>query len=446
MKVILAGAGEVGFHLAKLLSFEQHDIILIDNDDEVLEYAASHLDVGVLKGDCSSPSVMRKAEVQQADLVITVTTSEKTNLITSVLAKSMGAKRTIARVTNPEYIADINKHYIAELGVDNLISPTYLAGKEIHRLLERTSVTDIFEFEEGRVSLFGITIDASSPIVNQTLEQISFNVNHKEYKLVAILRGHRTILPTSSTVLKSFDHLYFITKTERFDDIMQMVGKEKRTVKDVMILGGSAVAYETARQLESDYRVKLFEPNKEACAAYSERLDNTLIIYGQPGNTELLKEEGVEQMDVLIALTPSNETNILSCLMGKELGVYKTIALVENIEYTYLSQNIGVDTIINKKLIAANNIFRFVRKGNIEALTGLVGVNAEIIEYIVSKNNRATKKPISELHLSDKIVFASVIRDGVAYFPAGDFKMKLGDKVIVLAQDDAIAQIDKLLR
>jgi trk system potassium uptake protein TrkA len=444
MRVVIAGAGDVGFHLARLLASENQDIVLIDLNKELLDYAGSHLDVFTIKGDASSPEVLDQCELAQTELFISVTTSQNTNIVAGILAKRKGAKQVIARVNNSEFLFDENKVCFKEMGIDKIISPITLASLEIERLLGQCEVTDIFEFDEGKVSLAGISVDDESHIKGMTIEDISDLDMHHSFNPIAILRGHHTLIPRRYTRLKRNDHLYFLTEPNRLAPLLERVGKKHIKVNNVMILGGSALATHTARALENKYNVSIVEQNKSTCKELTAELHNSLVIHGDPGNFELLKEEGIEEMDVFIALTGNSETNILTSLMADELGVYKTIALVDNTYYTKISQNIGVDTMINMKIIAANYIFRFVRKGNIEAITSLHGVDAEVIEYIVNRESRLTKKAIRKQNFPNAMVIGSIIRGEEIIVPNGDTVLALGDKVIVLALPRAIQKLEKI--
>lgn len=446
MRIVIAGAGDVGFHLAELLAYEDKDIVLIDTDQDVLDYASTHLDVLSIRGDSASPLILKKAGVEKAYLFLAVTTSEKTNLVAATLAKKLGAKQTIARVNSPEYLKEEHREMFRELGIDTLISPQELAAAEIVRLVEQCSFTDIFEFEQGKIALTGITLDEYSQLVNVPLSSFDQFCPHEKVRPIAILRGHKTIIPRGDTVLRRGDHVYFITKNEHINDIHTLVGRRKVNLKNVMIIGGSALALSTALRLESKYNVTLIERSKDVCKELSEQLQNTLIIHGDASNISLLEEEGISRMDAFIALSPNSETNIIASLTAKNFGVYKTIAQVENKEYTHISQNIGVDTLINKKLIAANNIFRFVRQGRIEAITSLHGVDAEVIEFVVTKNNQLTKKNLRDLHFPKTALIGGVIRGNDSLIPNGDFRLEVDDKVIVFALPEAIGKVEQLFR
>lgn len=446
MKIIIAGAGDVGFHLAELLCFENQDIVLIDIHQDVLDYASSRLDVMTLRGDAASVDLLESAGIQRADLVLAVTTSEKTNLVTAIVAKKMGAKQTIARVSSHEYLEPSQRAMFKDLGIDNLISPRQLAAEEIYRLVKQCSFTDIFEFEEGKINLVGITIDDSSPLAELRLRDMHTIASEVDLRPIAVLRGHRTIIPRGDTVLRRNDHIYFITKKDKMEQLQKIVGKKEVVVKKIMILGGTDQGLATALRLENDYSVTLIERDKTRCKQMSEYLHNTLIIKGEYSNFDLMEEEGLNQMDAFIALTDNAETNIIACLTAKNHGVYKTIAQVENKEYTYISQNIGVDTLINKKLIAANNIFRYVRKGRVEAITSLHGVDAEVIEYVVHKHNQLTRKPLKDLHFPQTALVGGVIRGNESLIPDGSFQLQIDDKVIVFALPEAISKLEELFR
>ncbi|MEM9259333.1 MAG: Trk system potassium transporter TrkA [Bacteroidota bacterium] len=446
MNIVIAGAGDVGFHLAQLLVTENQNIILIDTDQDVLDYAGSHLDVLTVRGDATSIETLQQARVADSKLMLAVTTSEKTNMMAAIIAKKLGCHRVIARVDNEEYLCNEHMGTICSLGIDQIISPRQLAALEIERLVKQASFTDIFEFEEGKLNLVGITLDEDSPLVGVRLSDIK----HLETKVglhpIAVLRGHQTIIPRGFTQLKTGDHIYFITKPDKQQLVEEFVGKKHRTVRNVMILGGTDLAISTARLLQDDYHVTIVEKSKRRCQYINEQLSNILVIKGDYTNIDLLVEEGLDRMDAFVALTGNSKTNIISCLTARNHGVFKTIAQVENKEYIHISQNIGVDTLINKKLLAANSIFRFVRKGNVEAITSLQGVDAEVIEYVLTKNNQLTKKPLKKLHFPDTALIGGIIRGEQTLIPNGETQLQLNDKVIVFAQPTAIKRLEELFR
>jgi trk system potassium uptake protein TrkA len=444
MRIVIAGAGDIGFHLARLLVSEKQDIVLIDMNKDVLDYAESHLDVSTLHGDATSPSILESADILEAELFLAVTTGEHSNIVSCILAKQMGCKQTIARVVNEEYLSEKHKQKFFELGIDKLISPIKLAVSEISRLLEQCEVTDIFQFEEGRISLAGINLDDDSHIKGKTIERVIAMDENVAFNPIAILRGNKTIIPRKNTRLKRNDHLYFLTEGDQLTRLLERTGKTHIKVRNIMILGGSALSLATVKVLEENYNVTIIEQDKNRSKKLTEELNNALIIHGNTGNFELLKEEGIENMDVFLALTENSETNILTSLMADELGVYKTIALVDNSYYTRISQNIGVDTMINMKIIAANNIFRFIRKGTVEAITSLHGVDAEVIEYVISKKSKITKKAIRKLNFPKGMVVGAIIRDNNIIIPDGDTVFFIDDKIIILALPRAIQKLERI--
>lgn len=447
MKIVIAGAGDIGFYLAELLSVENQDITLIDTDAEVLSFAETHLDVFAIRGDASSVEILQEAEVHKAGLVIAVTTSEQTNLLTAILAKKMGAKQTVARVNKSEYIRQNGKIInFKELGIDTLISPPFLAAKEISRLIRRNQLTDVFEFENGRLSLIGLLLDEKAEIVDKSIIEIANNKPDCIFRPIAILREGETIIPRGNTMLRKNDHIYFIVDNKQIDQIVEMTGNERVPVKRIMILGENGVALQTAALLQNDYQITLVSKDINACNRFAELLPNALIIKADTSSISILKEEGLEYTDVFLALTDNPEINIITSLMAKKMGVPRTIALVDNRDYTHISQNIGVDTLINKKLIAANNIFRFVRKGKIEAVTSLNGVDAEVIEFVIQKKNKLTKCPIRDLNFPKKALIGGIIRGHKSIIPLGETTLKEGDKVIILAMPEAISRIEEMFR
>lgn len=444
MKIVIAGAGDMGFHLAKLLSSEQQDIILIDINAEVLENVETHLDVFTIKGDASSITTLESADLSRAGLFLAVTTSESSNIVSCILAKKMGAKRTVARVNNEEYLLPSQRESFEELGVDKLFSPNRLAVNEIERLIQLCEATDNFEFENGKISLLGITLEDTSHFVNKTIGDIDKDFPDINFRPIAILRGHDTIIPRSKTVFQRSDHVYFISQKKDVPAIFKVIGKQLRKVKNIMILGGSELALQTAKTLEKNYNITIVDPSKVGCKRLTEVLNNSLIVKGDPSNIEILKDEGLNDMDVFIALTNNSETNIIASLVADDEGVFKTIALVDNAVYTHISQNIGVDTLINTKLIAANNIFRLVRKGKIEAITSLHGVDAEIIEYIVTPDSLLTKKTLREVGFPAHALIGGVIRGNDSIIPDGNFRLQADDKVIVFSMPEAIINVENL--
>ncbi len=446
MRIVIAGAGDVGFHLAKLLSYEEQDIILIDRDSDTLRQASSSLDVKTIKGNSTSYRILEEADISSADLLIAVTSSEETNLTTTIIGKHLGAKKTVARIENLEYLMDKEKLDLKELGIDEIISPESLAAREIKRLLKEIAVTDTFDFDEGRLSMVGVTVTEKSPLINKTMMDVAKLNPEQNFVTVAILRENQTIIPHGDNMFKEGDHAYFVAEPEGVDAILKLAGKERREIRNVMILGGSKVGYHAARRLSRKFNVKLIERDKEKCFELADQLRNVMVICGDGRDVELLEEESIDEMDAFIAVTGNSETNIISCLVAKNHGVQKTISLVENIDYIHLSQNIGVDTMINKKLIAANFIFRYIRKGEVISLTSIHGVDAEILEFIVKEKSKITEKPIKDLNFPPGAIIGGVVRNGNGKITMGDFQFRPKDRAVVLCRPECIHPVEEYFK
>jgi trk system potassium uptake protein TrkA len=447
MKIIIAGAGEVGFHLAKLLSFESQDITLIDTHRDSLSYADTHLDIRVVRGDATSIKVLEDSNVTDTDLVIAVTSSETTNITVCVLAKQLGAKRTIARISNTEFIDRKDEVGFTKFGIDELISPESLAANEIELLLNQSAFNDTYEFEGGALTMIGLHLNRTNSFIDKTVKEVASVFPNLKYVPIAMQRygTQYTIIPRGDTQFKEGDQVYFITTKEGVDEIYELTGKERHEIRNVMILGGSNIGYKTASDLcKNRFNVKLIENDKEKAFEIADDIPSCLVINGDGRNVELLLEEDVQDMDAFISVTGNSETNIMSCLVAKSKGVKKTIALVENMDYFQLSHSIGIDTLINKKLLAANNIFRYIRKGEVVAMTKLNNMNAELLEFVVTPSSNVTNKTIRDLDIPRSAIIGGVVRDGEGQIALGDFKIQSGDRVVGCCQPQSISKVEKL--
>lgn len=444
--IVIAGAGDMGFHLAEQLANENKNITIIDLDKDLLDNASSRLDVLTVLGDSASLQILFNANVAEADMVMAVTTSEDTNLLTAMLAKQLGAKKVIARVRNHGYLKPENMVYFQNLGVDHLISPSMLCSDEIYNMVENSTFANVFEFGDGKLEVVGVTLDRYSSLINKKLSENTDNPIFKKIRIIAIVRNQLTIIPSGNTVIRNNDIVFFIFNEEEKNSIIKLVGQKRVTVKNVMLIGGDDLAYTTAVKLEKDYHVTLVHKDKERCKWLAANLDRTLVINGDYKNIELLIEEGLEEMEAFVALTENSETNIITSLSAKNHGVYKTIAHVDTREYIHISHSIGVDSLINKKLVAANQITRYLRKGKVESVSSIYGVDAEFVQYEISKNNQLTRKPLKELHFPATALVAGVIRGEDTFIPDGDFRLEIDDKAIVFALPSARFALDKLFR
>ncbi|WMI68410.1 Trk system potassium transporter TrkA [Mangrovimonas sp. YM274] len=446
MKIIIAGAGEVGFHLAKLLSYEAQEITLIDTDKESLAYANNHLDIRVIRGDATSIAILKDARIKTAELFIAVTSSETTNITAAVLAKQLGAERTIARIANSEFLEQKDEVGFTKFGIDELISPEDLAASEIELLLNQYAFNDSYEFEDGALTMLSLRLSRNAAFVDKTVKEAAEVLSEIHFVPIAIQRygTQYTIIPRGDTLFKEGDKVVFITSAGGDEELFELSGKVKIDVRDVMILGGSKIGYKTAKDLcASKFNVKLIEKDKNIAFELADELPNALIINGDGRNVELLEEENIDSQDAFISVTGNSETNIMSCLVAKSKGVKKTIALVENMDYFQLSQSIGIDTLINKKLLAANNIFRYIRKGEVVAMTKLNNMNAELLEFVVNQSSKISDKLIKDLDFPRSAIIGGVIRDGEGLIPLGNFKISAGDRVVVCCLPRSIVEVEK---
>ncbi|MBT6082748.1 MAG: Trk system potassium transporter TrkA [Polaribacter sp.] len=446
MKIIIAGAGDVGFHLAKLLSYESQDTYIIDFDGEKLEYLNSHLDIITKKGDATSIKLLKEIGVDSADLLIAVTDSQNTNFTISVIGKSLGAKKTIARIDNSEFLNECEVDF-KKFGLDFMISPQELAANEIKMLLDQSSFNDTVAFESGVFNVMGTLLTHNSPIIDLTVKEASHSFPSIDFTTIAIKRQgvSQTIIPRGDTRYELEDQVYFCVPNYSMKDLYPILGKKQFNIKNVMILGGSSIGQKTARNLcKNNFKVKLIEINREKAGLLAEELSDTLVISGDGRDLELLEEENIRETDAFIAVTGNSETNIMSCLVAKSKGVKKTIALVENMDYIDISQTIGIESLINKKLIAASNIFRHIRKGEILALANLHNIDAEVFEFEVKQGAKVTEHPIKDLRFPREAVFGGVIRNKKAMMATGDMQIQTGDKVIVFCLPEAIHTVERL--
>jgi len=446
MKIIIAGAGEVGLHLSKLLSFESHDITLIDDNYVSLKDGENYLDIKVISGDASSISILNQANVKDSDLFIAVTSSESINLLTCCLAKKIGSKRTIGRITNPEFIDDPSIDF-RSIGIDEIISPENLASQEISLLVSNSAFTNSHDFESGKLKMLAAIIQNNAPFVGKTVQESASVFPGIKFMPIAIERSgsQDAIIPRGDTVFKNDDHVYFITCEDGVDELYKLMGTKKHKVNNVMVLGGGRVGFRVSKELSSQgYKVKLIEINSEKAELIAEKLPNVLVLNLDGTKVDLLNEENLDEMDVFISTTGDSQKNIMSCLMAKSKNIKKTIALVDDTDYFELSESIGVDTLINKKLLAANEIFRFIRKGNILELNKLNNMNAEVLEFLVSADSKVVNKKIKDIKFPRSAIIGGVIRNDKGSIALGDFLIQEGDKILVCSLYETINKVEKL--
>lgn len=444
MKIIVAGAGAVGSHLAKMLSQESHDIVLIDPDEAKLRQVGSNLDVMTRTGSATSLSDLLDCGVKRADLFISVARKEETNITACILSKRLGTKKTIARIDNQEYLYAKHRDHFVNLGIDYMIYPEKIASREIVGLLHQTGSTDLVDFSGGKLSLFAIRLDEESKIANKKLSEISSEEEKHEFRAVAITRNGKTIIPDGEFAVEVGDFIYVIATQEGIDHLLQLTGKKKIDIRDIMILGGSRIGMLTAKDLGTQHNIKLIEQDRERSYKLSNMLNNTLVINGDGRDVNLLLEEGIENMDAFIAVTGDSEINILSCMLARKMGVKKTICEVEIIDYIALAENMGIDTIINKKLIAASRIFQFTTSESVSSVACLTGTDAEVVEYEVKENSKITQGSLNQMSFPKNSMVGGVIRGESSFIANGYSLIKPGDKVVIFSLPSAIPKVSKL--
>jgi trk system potassium uptake protein TrkA len=443
MRIIIAGAGEVGTHLAKMLSNENHEIILIDPEVGRLRPIDSTLDVLTHEGSATSVKILQDSLMKKTDLFIAVTHSEDTNITSSILAKRFGAIKTIARIDNIDYLENSTLEFFKSIGIDSLIYPELIAAREVLGLLHETGTTDFMEFCNGKLAMYVQKLDEKAPIINKSLQEISESHRTDKYRAVAIKRDGKTIIPRGNEQFQTNDMVYVISTHEGIDEMMKTSGKENFEAKSIMILGGSRIGKHIALYMQKKCEVKLIDSNIRRCEEFAEILDNTLIINGDGRNVDLLEEEGITQMDAFVAVTGNSETNILSCLLAKKMGVKKTIAEVENMEYINLAENTGIDTIINKKISAASRIFRHTTNPNVTHVKYMTGTDAEVLEFTVPDNSKITKGTLRSIEFPKDAIVGGGTRDGVPFIATGDTIIKANDKVVVFTLPSAYEKLSK---
>lgn len=442
MKIVIAGAGEVGSHLAKLLTHEEQEIVLVDADAEKLDRLDSKYNLLTVCGSPTSFATLTEARVGRCDLFVAVTPFETDNVTACAIAKSLGAKRTVARIDNYEYMRPEHRPFFNSHGVDSVIYPEYFAARECVTALERNWVRHWFEMWGGQLILVGVKVRANARIVGMQLKD--FGPMTQQFHVSAIRRKHDTIIPRGDDTILEDDIVYFMTLPDHIDSLRQLCGKELYGIKKVMVMGGSRIAIRLARMLSDRYKVTIIDPDHKKCVRLSERCPDAEIVCGDARDNDLLLEEGIRNADAFIALSDSSETNILACLTAKEFGVHKTIAEVENIQYIGEAEALNIGTIINKKLLAAGEIFQLLLDADADNAKCMALADAEVAELEAKPDSKITRATVRNLSLSHDMTIAGLIRDGQGYLVSGNTQIQPGDRVVVFCLNGAIHKIERL--
>ena len=455
MKIIIEGAGQVGSHLAKMLSHEGGDITVIDDNESRLQQLTATADVVTVFGDLSSIGVLREAGCDRADLFIAVnpTTTQAVNIVSALLAKKLGSKRVIARIDDETYLLPENKLLFKDMGIDMLFYPEKIASDEIIDLLKHTAATDSMDFARGKLQLVVFRLDEDSPILDMKVAEFTAAMTAEsaqaQLRIIAISRKGATIIPKSDTKFNYNDHLYIIAKREGVPVILRFLGKDDIEVNRVMILGGSEIGEMVASQLVRQQldAVKLIDIDKQRCRELSEKLSSSVLVAnGDARNSDFLVEEGIREFDAVVAVTGNDEANILSCVVAKKFGVSRTIAQVENLEYVRLAEDMGVDAVINKKLITAGRIFKFTLSDKVRFVRYMSGTDAEVLEYTVAPDSKITRGPLKDITFPANAIIGGVIRGSESFIAVGDTRIEAYDRVAVFALPDTVKDVDRFFK
>ena len=442
MKIVIAGAGNVGIHLAKLLAGEDQDIVLIDESPEKLARLDSSFDLLTIQESPVSLHGLKEAGAGSADLFVAVTTDESRNIISAQLAHHLGAKKTVARINNYEYLQPKNMEYFNSIGLDSLIYPELLAAKDIVDGMKLSWIRQWWEFAGGALVMMGIKLRNNAQILNMPLAELGKEL---PYHIVAILREGETIIPSGADKMQAGDLVYFMTMKKHIPHIRKIAGKEELPdVRDVIIMGGSRIAVRTAQLMPDYMNLKIIESDMERCERLTELCDDkVMIINGDGRDPSLLMSEGIEHTEAFVALTDNSETNILACLAAKRFGVTKTIAEVENIDYINMAEKLDIGTVINKKKIAASHIYQMMLDADVTNVKCLTFANADVAEFNVKEGAKITRSLIKDISLPRGVTIGGLIRDKEAIIVTGNTQIQPGDHVVVFCLEGMIKTIEK---
>lgn len=441
MKIIIAGAGEVGTHLAKMLSKENLDITLIDNDQAKLDVIDSNYNLMTWNGSTSSFETLREVGVKDSDLYIAVTPFETRNLASCAIAKKMGATKTVARIDNSEFLIPENRQIIRDMGIDFVIYPEHLAANDIAMSLEHNWTRYWGELHNGELLLIGVKIHSKSVLLNVKLKDLP--VTTHDFHIAAIKRNNETIIPNGNDAILTDDIVYFITTPPFIQTVRELCGKTKKVIKKALIMGGSRIARRFAELYHDKFHIKILDTDMAVCEEMATQLPECEIVYGDGRDIEVLRENNIYQYDAFLALTGSSETNILTCLTAKEFGVPKTIADVENLQFVGLAENLNIGNTINKKLLASSRIYKILLDADDSDSRFFALPDAEVAEIFVKQGAKITKAPVKDLKLPFGMTLAAMVRNNQVMLVNGNTQIEYGDYVVVFSLMGTIQKIEK---
>ena len=448
MRTIVVGAGEVGFDVAHLLALEQHDVTVIDIEASVLQRVKEKLDVMTIQGNGTSALVLEEAGIRDADMLIAVTEIDEVNLIACMMADRLGVPTTIARTRSNELARTHSVLEAEDFGIDVVIHPEESAAAEVSRLIQRAGATDMLTFCDGHLNLMGLRLDSKAPVVGKKLRDVVTDHPELDFRVQAIVRGLHTVLPGGDEVLRANDQIFVLTRPKYVTPVARTMGKGDISMKNVMILGGSRVGAGVADRLckHGGMRIKIIEPDQSTAESLAERLPDALVLQGDPTDMDLLVHEGLGDMDACVAVGGDEESNLVACLMAKHLGVYKTVALLSKVAYIPISQAIGLDAAVSKKLAVSREIRRYLRGKHVLSVATVHGLDAEVLEIKAEKGCRATKKPLRDLKLPQGLIISAVVHPNKTEIATGNTQIQAGDRALVFVLPQNVDAAEKLFR
>jgi trk system potassium uptake protein TrkA len=444
MKVIIVGAGEVGFDIARLLAMEKHDVIVVDLDVEALDVVRDKLDVMTLRGNGTSTTLLQEAGVSGADLMIAVTQIDEVNIIACMIADRLGVPTTVARIRSDELSGTHAALKASDFGIDLVIHPEESAAAEIARLIRRASASDVLSFADDRIHLVGLRLEEKVSVIGKSLQDLAAENPNLTYRIMAIARGMRTVIPQGNEILHKNDQVFVLARPKVMPHIVRAMGKDDTRINDVMILGGTSVGVKVALHLcqERSKRVKLIEPKRAVAERIAELLPQALVIHGEGTDIDLLVQEGLGEMEAFVAVTDDEESNLVTCLLAKHLGVGKTIALLSKGVYVPISQTIGLDAGVSTKLAVSREVMRFLRGKHVLSVATVYGLDAEILEMQARRNAPITRSPLHELKLPRGMIIGAVMRGKEVEVATGFTHIEAGDRAIVFVLPRLVHQAE----
>jgi len=447
MRVVVLGAGEVGYHLAERLSREKEDVVIIESDPERADFAAQQLDVMTVVGNGASLSVLEKARVKEARTLLAVTSSDEVNLVACLAAKRLGVEYTVARISNPEYYSRGSVLSREQLGIDLMVNPERECARETFQLLKTPAITDVSDFADGRLQLIGLKVREGAPVAGRTIAELRADdlAGGYHYVTAAILRNGRTQIPKADSTIEAGDQIYLLAPTSEIPDVPPLAGYDRFRLERVMIAGGSPEGLFLAELLEDNgIECTILDRDRRRCVELAERLPRSLVLHADATDLELLEMEGVSGVDGFVAATGNDETNLLSSLLAKSVGANNVVSLIHKFEYLQLVPRVGIDASVSPRISAVNAILRHVRRGRVMTVASLSGIDAEAIEYTVHDRSAIAGKTLRDVHFPKEGVVGTIIRGDQIILPRGQDVVLSGDDVIVFAMPAAISEVEKL--